>query len=111
MDTDVLIVRRAIQGDEAALRSLWTRHAPQIDEAVAKLSPGARAVFVLHDVEGFTHEEIANDLGITTGGSKSQLFKARAKLRKLLAHLIDTTDRDALPALPSRDNKNVAPAY
>ena len=64
--------------------------AQTIDEAVQKLSPGARAVFVLHDVEGYTHEEIAAALGITSGGSKSQLFKARAKLRRLLAHLVDT---------------------
>jgi RNA polymerase sigma-70 factor (ECF subfamily) len=63
--------------------------AQTIDEAVQKLSPGARAVFVLHDVEGYTHEEIATELGITSGGSKSQLFKARAKLRRLLAHLVD----------------------
>ena len=63
--------------------------AQTIDEAVQKLSPGARTVFVLHDVEGYTHEEIAVELGITSGGSKSQLFKARAKLRRLLAHLID----------------------
>lgn len=64
--------------------------AQTIDEAVLKLAPGARAVFVLHDVEGYTHEEIATQLGITSGGSKSQLFKARAKLRRLLAHLVDT---------------------
>ena len=51
--------------------------------------PGARTVFLLHDVEGYTHEEIAESLGITSGGSKSQLFKARAKLRKLLAPLVD----------------------
>ena len=63
--------------------------AQSIDEAVQRLSPGARAVFVLHDVEGYTHEEIATELGITSGGSKSQLFKARAKLRRLLAHLVD----------------------
>jgi RNA polymerase sigma-70 factor (ECF subfamily) len=63
--------------------------AQTIDEAVQKLSPGARAVFVLHDVEGYTHEEIAAELGITSGGSKSQLFKARAKLRTLLKHLVD----------------------
>ncbi len=63
--------------------------AQTIDEAVQKLSPGARAVFVLHDVEGYTHEEIASELGITSGGSKSQLFKARAKLRRLLAPLVD----------------------
>lgn len=63
--------------------------AQTIDEAVRKLSPGARHVFVLHDVEGYTHEEIATELGITPGGSKSQLFKARAKLRRLLAPLMD----------------------
>jgi RNA polymerase sigma-70 factor (ECF subfamily) len=71
--------------------------AQTIDEAVQKLSPGARAVFVLHDVEGYTHEEIAEELGITSGGSKSQLFKARAKLRRLLAHLVDVP-RDQQPA-------------
>jgi RNA polymerase sigma-70 factor, ECF subfamily len=63
--------------------------AESIDQAMAKLSPGARAVFVLHDIEGYTHGEIGEELGITPGGSKSQLFKARAKLRKLLAHLVD----------------------
>ena len=66
-----------------------TMLAQTIDEAVQKLSPGARHVFVLHDVEGYTHEEIATELGITSGGSKSQLFKARAKLRRLLAPLMD----------------------
>lgn len=66
--------------------------AESIEQAAAQLSPGARTVFVLHDVEGYTHEEIAETLGITPGGSKSQLFKARAKLRKLLAHLMDAAD-------------------
>jgi RNA polymerase sigma-70 factor, ECF subfamily len=60
-----------------------------ITHALDRLPPGARTVFVLHDVEGFTHDEIATQLGITTGGSKSQLFKARAKLRRLLAPLMD----------------------
>ena len=187
MDSDLLLVRRAIDGDERAMRMLWARHAPHVDavvrrlvgdpdaaadvaqdvwiqifralptwrgdsqfgtwihrvavnrtlnalrglrrtgkvetsldeatddqpsgtiaaalavdpdgerallaasieEAARKLSPGARQVFMLHDVEGYTHEEIAESLGITAGGSKSQLFKARAKLRRLLAHLMD----------------------
>lgn len=70
--------------------------AASIEAATARLSPGARTVFVLHDVEGYTHEEIAERLGITSGGSKSQLFKARAKLRQLLAHLIE------VPAEPDR---------
>lgn len=77
--------------------------AESIEAAVSQLSPGARTVFVLHDVEGYTHEEIAKELGITSGGSKSQLFKARAKLRRLLAHLVD----DSVPAM---DRSHVAPA-
>jgi RNA polymerase sigma-70 factor (ECF subfamily) len=192
MENEQLTIQRAIEGDEAALRSLWSRHAPHIDmvvrrlvgfdpdlaediaqevwiqifralpgyrgdsqfstwahriavnrtlnalrksrrlaaletgveedsaavemdtersfiaasieTATAKLSPGARAVFVLHDVEGYTHEEIARELGITSGGSKSQLFKARAKLRKLLAHLIDVPE-----GRTSRDLEHVTP--
>lgn len=177
MESESTTIRRAVQGDEGAMRQLWSRHAPHIDvvvrrlvgddldlaadiaqevwiqifralpdyrgdaqfstwahriavnrtlnalrsrrrlaaletevdeesavaemdtersflaatieAATAQLSPGARTVFVLHDVEGYTHEEIAGRLGITVGGSKSQLFKARAKLRRLLSHLID----------------------
>ena len=195
MENEQLTVQRALTGDQAAMRALWTRHAPHIDvvvrrlvghdpdlaadvaqevwiqifralpsfrgdaqfgtwahriavnrtlnalrrtkrmaavevdveddtssvepeaerallaasieEAAAKLSPGARTVFLLHDVEGYTHEEIATELGITAGGSKSQLFKARAKLRILLAHMVDapsnTTHRNT--------SEHVAPAY
>ncbi len=189
MATDPLTIRRAINGDEAALRALWVEHAPRIDavvrrlvgdpdqaadiaqevwiqifralptwrgdsqfstwahriavnrtlnalrsvrrlakievvmeddtvsvdqdmdrtflaqsidEAVRQLSPGARSVFVLHDVEGYTHEEIAQELGITSGGSKSQLFKARVKLRRLLAHLVDATSQP-------KDQEHVTP--
>jgi RNA polymerase sigma-70 factor (ECF subfamily) len=177
MDTDAAIVRRAIEGDERAMRQLWHSHRPHVDaivsrlagdpdlaqdlaqevwiqifralpswrgdskfstwlhrvavnrslnalrrtrrlaavelpieeetiavepdagtrsmlaqsisEAARQLAPGARTVFYLHDVEGYTHEEIACELGITAGGSKSQLFKARAKLRHLLAPLME----------------------
>jgi RNA polymerase sigma-70 factor (ECF subfamily) len=185
--TDQITIRRAVNGDESALRAIWTQHAPRIDalvrrlvgdpdqaadvaqevwiqifralpgyrgdsqfstwahriavnrtlnalrslrrvskievdieddsfsvehdgdrsmlaqtidEAVRKLSPGARHVFVLHDVEGYTHEEIATELGITSGGSKSQLFKARAKLRRLLAPLMD----ESMPAKEKADD-------
>ncbi len=180
MSEEQLTIRRAVQGDETAMRALWSRHAPHIDmvvrrlvgpdtdtaqdiaqevwiqifralptyrgdsqfatwahriavnrtlnalrrtrrlaklevdvdtetiavtpdtdgsfvlasieQAAAQLSPGARTVFLLHDVEGYTHEEIAAELGITAGGSKSQLFKARVKLRKLLAHLVEVPE-------------------
>ncbi|MFL5467014.1 MAG: RNA polymerase sigma factor [Gemmatimonadaceae bacterium] len=78
--------------------------AESIDQAMAKLSPGARAVFVLHDIEGYTHGEIGEELGITSGGSKSQLFKARAKLRKLLAHLVDES-----PIVAGKGKGYVAP--
>ena len=196
MENEQLTVQRAVNGDEAAMRALWTRHAPHVDvvvrrlvghdpdlaadiaqdvwiqifralpnfrgdakfgtwahriavnrtlnalrrtrrlaalevdveddsasvepeaeramlaasieEAAAKLSPGARTVFLLHDVEGFTHEEIAAQLGITAGGSKSQLFKARVKLRVLLAHLIDAPSSAMLrPA----NTEHAAPLY
>ncbi|MDB4885928.1 MAG: polymerase ECF-type sigma factor [Gemmatimonadetes bacterium] len=196
MENDQLTVQRALSGDQAAMRSLWARHAPHIDvvvrrlvgqdadlaadiaqevwiqifralpsfrgdaqfgtwahriavnrtlnalrrtrrlaaieveveddtasvepdversflaasieEAAAKLSPGARTVFLLHDVEGYTHEEIAAELGITSGGSKSQLFKARAKLRRLLAHLVDAPAR--APGRPTPVTNSVTSA-
>ena len=198
MDSDQLTVQRAQGGDEAAMRSLWARHAPRIDvvvrrlvghdpelaadiaqdvwiqifralpcfrgdaqfgtwahriavnrtlnalrrtrrlaaieveveddtasvepdtergflaesieAAAARLAPGARTVFLLHDVEGYTHEEIAEALGITSGGSKSQLFKARAKLRTLLAHLVDAPARAPTRIEPPRTD-HVAPVH
>ena len=93
IDDDIAIV------DQAAERSML---AATIEEAARQLAPGARTVFILHDVEGYTHEEIATELGITAGGSKSQLFKARAKLRRLLAHLVDgpTLDTDTTHVTP-----------
>jgi RNA polymerase sigma-70 factor (ECF subfamily) len=55
-----------------------------IERAIAKLPKGARKVFVLHDVEGFTHEEIGSMLGVTAGGCKAQLHRARLLLREAL---------------------------
>ena len=55
-----------------------------IENAIAQLPNGYRNVFVLHDVEGYEHEEVAKILGCSVGTSKSQLHKARLKLRKLL---------------------------
>ena len=55
-----------------------------LDEAIVKLPPGYRAVFVLHDIEGLQHVEIANILGCSVGTTKSQLHKARMKMRSLL---------------------------
>jgi RNA polymerase sigma-70 factor (ECF subfamily) len=61
-------------------------HAERLDleSAIATLPRGARTVFVLHDVEGYKHEEIAELLGVTAGGSKAQLHRARLLLREAL---------------------------
>ena len=55
-----------------------------LDKAISQLPPGYRTVFILHDVEGHEHEEIARMLGCSVGTIKSQLHKARMKLRTLL---------------------------
>jgi len=58
----------------------------RLDRAIAALPPGYRTVFVLHDVEGYEHNEIAQIMDCSTGNSKSQLHKARLKLREYLRH-------------------------
>jgi len=56
-----------------------------LERAIAQLAPGCKMIFLLHDVEGYRHEEIAEMMGCTTGNSKSQLHKARVRLRELLS--------------------------
>jgi RNA polymerase sigma-70 factor (ECF subfamily) len=55
-----------------------------LDHAIAELPPGYRMVFILHDIEGYDHEEIGKILGCAVGTSKSQLHKARLRLRQFL---------------------------
>ncbi len=55
-----------------------------LEKAITRLPPGARRVFMLHDVEGYKHEEIATMLGVTTGSTKAQLHRARLLLREAL---------------------------
>jgi RNA polymerase sigma-70 factor (ECF subfamily) len=57
----------------------------KLERAMERLPEGMRRVLVLHDVEGYTHEEIGEMLGINAGTCKSQLFKARAKMRSFLS--------------------------
>jgi RNA polymerase sigma-70 factor, ECF subfamily len=57
----------------------------RLAQAIDDLPDGYRVVFVMHDVEGYTHEEIASSLGVHPGTSKAQLFRARARLRESLA--------------------------
>lgn len=65
------------RGDQVVLRI-------SLERALDELPDGMRQILVLHDVEGYTHDEIGELLGIAAGTSKSQLFKARARLRGLL---------------------------
>jgi RNA polymerase sigma-70 factor (ECF subfamily) len=72
-----------------------------LQEAVAQLPPGYRMVFILHDVEGYEHGQIAEILGCSIGTSKSQLHKSRMRLRQLLtkrtaAHPKSTISRRSL---------------
>jgi RNA polymerase sigma-70 factor (ECF subfamily) len=57
----------------------------KLERAMERLPDGMRRVLVLHDVEGYTHEEIGEMLGVNPGTCKSQLFKARAKMRSFLS--------------------------
>ena len=81
---------RSRRDDSAgALDELPTRHVTlelgiDFEEAIERLPEGARQVFVLHDIEGYRHEEIARLLGVVPGTSKSQLHHARMALRKHL---------------------------
>ena len=79
---------RYLDSDEP-LERLSARVKPEgldmdVDAAIEHLPPGARSVFVLHDVEGYKHHEIAEMLGVTAGTSKAQLHRARMTLRKHL---------------------------
>ena len=95
---NVMLTRRAWLGTQ---RSRWSSDdtaielasAPPVhtdagldmEAAIAKLPEGARQVFVLHDVEGYRHEEIARFLGVTSGTTKAQLHRARGMLRRHLS--------------------------
>ena len=61
----------------------------RLERAIDGLPEGYRTVFIMHDLEGFTHEEIGVALGVQSGTSKSQLFRARARLREELSEFAD----------------------
>lgn len=79
---------RMKEGDDPfasmASRPAQTELSMDFDGAIARLPEGAKRVFVLHDVEGFKHNEIAEMLGVSAGTSKAQLHRARMALRKHL---------------------------
>lgn len=97
MAVNLILSRRAWLGtrrqrfvsDEVALETTpappaATDAGMDFETAIGRLPPGARTVFVLHDVEGYRHEEIAKLLEVTTGTTKAQLHRARMMLRRHL---------------------------
>jgi RNA polymerase sigma-70 factor (ECF subfamily) len=78
----VQIADRAADGGVAPVKMI-------LEQEIARLPLGFRTVFILHEVEGFSHEEIAHMLDVTEGTSKSQLFKAKRVLRKWLRPFLD----------------------
>ena len=67
-----------------AIRANNSTNLTDVEACVSRLPDGCREVLVLHDIEGYTHKEIAQMMEITEGTSKSQLFRARTKLRGML---------------------------
>jgi RNA polymerase sigma-70 factor (ECF subfamily) len=82
MDADQETAPKELGGEDLKLSGSLDRL--QLQKAIEKLPPGYKTVFVLHDVEGFEHNEIATMVGCSIGNSKSQLHKARLKLRDFL---------------------------
>jgi len=73
-----------------------------LERSIEKLPPGYRTVFVLHDVQGYEHNEIAGIMGCSVGNSKSQLHKARTRLRELLQEEIREQAREERKAAKSQ---------
>ena len=78
-----------------------------LERAIQSLPPGYRTIFVLHDVEGYEHNEIAEMLGCTVGNTKSQLHKARMKLRIVLR--ITLAEKSPYKNMKARQSMLVAP--
>ncbi|MEA3443176.1 MAG: RNA polymerase sigma factor [Bacteroidota bacterium] len=85
------IAFREIELFESAELFYWDDNlsGEEMERAILNLSPGYRLVFTLIEVEGYSHNEVAEMLGITSGTSKSQLFYAKKKLQQELAYLIE----------------------
>ena len=87
MPSEETLAAPSIAGDTLLRRRL--------EAAMQELPDGMRQVLILHDIEGFTHDEIGDMLGVTAGTSKSQLFKSRVKMRTLLQGLKESSDDGA----------------
>jgi RNA polymerase sigma-70 factor (ECF subfamily) len=77
-----------------------------LDRAIDQLPDGYKEMFILHDVQGYEHKEIAEILGCSVGNSKSQLFKARLRLRELLREALRSGAREQREAMRIRPTRN-----
>ena len=82
IETEEEAPRKELGADDPRLAGSIDRM--QLERSIASLPPGYRMIFLLHDVEGYEHNEIAEMVGCSIGNSKSQLHKARMKLREIL---------------------------
>ena len=82
IETEEETPRKELGGVDSVLSGSIDRL--QLNRAIEALPPGYKTIFVLHDVEGYEHNEIAEIVGCSIGNSKSQLHKARLKMRELL---------------------------
>jgi len=78
-----------------------------LERVIGDLPPGYRMIFILHDIEGYEHNEIAAMLGCSIGNSKSQLHKARMKLRALLA----VAGKNRVPSVPDATEESIEESY
>ena len=97
---DYAPVQREFGGDDTELLGTVDRVA--LTQAAKELPEGCRTIFLLHEVEGYEHHEIAERLRCSFGNSKSQLHKARLKMRKLLASGRKRIGRKRTPGTPSK---------
>ena len=79
---EVALDEAVLESEDTVLMGAFAR--VDLERAIARLAPGFRHVLVLHDIEGYTHEEVGRLLGIEPGTSKSQLSRARAVVRRAL---------------------------
>ena len=99
VSNDSSCAQRELRHDDLYLLGAVDRIA--LASAIRELPPGCRMMFLLHEVEGYDHHEIAELLGCSVGNSKSQLHKARWKMRALLFPGHESLNREAKNEMPT----------
>jgi RNA polymerase sigma-70 factor, ECF subfamily len=105
---DTKSVRREYGTRDGRLDSVVSRVA--LTRAISELPEGYRAIFLLHEVEGYQHREIAKLLGCSVGNSKSQLHKAKLRIRDFLTNVQSSPEAGRVPAGAAKAARNRADA-